>query len=189
MLLLLDRLMPEQRVVWVLRESVGLPYEEIGTILHKTPAACRQIFRRASVQIAPERTPPTTGSISTAQLDCFLSALQSGDVPALTSLLADDAVWIGDGGKERLATARPVIGADRVARGLTGLARKNIGGRWSLSIRNVNGGPGLIISVAGVIDACWLLLGDGDRITHVLNQRNFSKLTGIDPNAGGAGSK
>ena len=99
LLLLMERLTPEQRVVYVLREGFGLPYEEIGEHLGKSAATCRQIFRRAQQRLDGEAAPSIAPDGEHAALaERFLLAVQSGDANQVAALLTDDVVWIGDGG-------------------------------------------------------------------------------------------
>jgi RNA polymerase sigma-70 factor (ECF subfamily) len=125
LLTLLERLTPEQRVVYVLREGFGLPYDEIAGHLGKTTVACRQLFSRAQKQLDGQRR---TAVIPTAQaqqlLERFLEAFGRGDAAGVARVLTEDVVWAADAGPHRLANRRSIRGRDRVARGLAGLAAK-----------------------------------------------------------------
>jgi RNA polymerase sigma-70 factor, ECF subfamily len=142
LLTLLERLTPEQRVVYVLREGFDLPYDEIAGHVGKSAAACRQMFRRAR-RLLEEQRPRLDVDASRQQplIERFFEAFARADTAAVAGLLADDAIWMADGGRERLSIRRPVHGRDRVARGLAGVGRKYaaLGGlavRWL----DVNGG-------------------------------------------------
>jgi RNA polymerase sigma-70 factor (ECF subfamily) len=153
-LTLLEQLSPEQRVVYVLREGFGLPFEDIGIHAGRTAAACRQLYRRAQKAL-PERLPQTTAAIDTHRdlIERFLSALEQGNVESVTRLLSEDVVLIGDGGPNRLASRRPIIGRDRVVRGLLGYkALPSLATATSWTIEFLNGSPAVVNYVDGVID-------------------------------------
>lgn len=125
MLTLLERLTPEQRIVYVLREGFGSSYEEIADHLGKTPAACRQIFRRARQRIDASGTIATAPSPDQdALIARFMDAFARGDAAAVASVLAEDVEWSADGGPNRLANRHVIQGRDRVARGFAGLGQK-----------------------------------------------------------------
>ena len=111
----------------------------------------------------------------------FLGAVQSGNVSAVANLLMEDSTWIGDGGGVKPATMRPVVGADKVARGLTSLLQKFQDQNVSYRPVMANGGLGLEVALDGELDALYLFLGTDTHITHVLTVRNPYKLTGIEP--------
>ncbi|HYI25671.1 MAG TPA: sigma-70 family RNA polymerase sigma factor, partial [Thermomicrobiales bacterium] len=133
-LTLLDRLTPDQRVVYVLREAFDLPYDEIATHLGKSASTCRQIHRRATLRLAEieESEPRPTTLPSPDLIERFLTAFASGDTQAIASLLAPEVAWISDAGPSRLAARRYITGVDQVSRGLSGLGRK-LAAEWPLS--------------------------------------------------------
>jgi RNA polymerase sigma-70 factor (ECF subfamily) len=147
LLTLLERLTPEQRVVYVLREGFGLSYDEIAGHLGKTSAACRQIFGRARKQLDRHQRPPAM-PVSEAQplLDRFMEAFTRGDAAGVARLLAEDVVWVSDGGPHRLSNRRAIQGRDRVSRGLAGVATKvrpdqqlsrtfvDLNGTWAVAV-------------------------------------------------------
>src|SRR5690606_17650007 len=79
-------------------------------------------------------------------LRAFMGALAAGDVAALTSVLAEDAILYGDGGgKVRGAILRPVVGGERIARFFTGLLAKfPPAPDLAVEVRDVNGWPALV---------------------------------------------
>lgn len=145
-LTLLEQLNPQQRIVYVLREGFSLSFEEIATHLQKS-AACRQIFHRARQRLATgHRSTIVPSKDHQHLLEKFQAAMATGKSSDLIALLAEDVVWIGDGGAERLTARRPIIGADKVARGLTGFAIKAPKNPLlSFGISDLNGAPALIV--------------------------------------------
>lgn len=174
-LFLLERLSPDQRVVWVLRTSLQLSYAEIADIVEKPAASCRQLFHRASQTLAGDSPAEQPREISADALERFTDAFQHGDIAALTSLLTDDAVWIGDGGTIKLSTSRAVQGAERVARGLVGLHQKHTAHGTEMVVP-VNGALGTMLAMGDHLDSVAILLWNGSKISHVLIQRNPEKL-------------
>lgn len=181
LLLMLENLSPVQRAVWVLRTTLELSFAEIGEIVDRTDQTCRQIFRRANQRLTGSDGQGLTTAPSD-MVEAFLGAVHAGDVNKVASLMLDDSTWIGDGGGVKPATMRPVVGADKVARGLTALmgkfAQKDVLYRPAV----INGGMGLVIHVDGELDAVYLFLGTNKHISHVLTVRNPHKLMGVTTN-------
>lgn len=176
LLTLLDRLTPDQRIVYVLRESLDLGFEEIGTHLDRSAATCRQHYRRARQRIGPSESRPTR------QLDPdlprqFLAALSTANIPALATLLADDVHWISDGGPERSAARNPIIGQDRVSRGLAGIVSRFGDETTRLSLESLNGDPGLILWRDNGISTVVQWQESEGKITALWFSRNPAKLS------------
>jgi RNA polymerase sigma-70 factor (ECF subfamily) len=114
---LLESLSPPERAVFLLHEVFDYPFSEIGVMLEKSPANCRQIFHRArqALQDKHARFAPEPQRQRQLLLS-FLSASQAGDMAALTSLLAQDAVSWSDGGGKVQASLQPIYGQQAVAR-------------------------------------------------------------------------
>lgn len=116
-LVVLQTLSPLERAVFVLREAFGFDYGEIAGILQRSPAAVRQIARRARdhVTARQSRYQPDP-DLHRAVTEQFLSAALGGDIPELMKLLAPDvALWTDAGGKLR-AALNVIVGPDKVAR-------------------------------------------------------------------------
>lgn len=126
MLLLVERLNPVERAVFVLREAFALPYEEIAAIVDRSPAHCRQVHHRAARHAG--QAPPTRSAaadrakltpdpgLGRALVEKFLSAARGGDMDGLKALLRDDVVLTTDGGGRVSAAMRPIFGAQNTAR-------------------------------------------------------------------------
>jgi len=142
-LTLLEELTPAERAVFVLHTAFDYPYDEIGNMLEKNAAACRQLYHRAEERLAAHqrRFEP---SLATQQelVGRFLRAAQSGEVEVLTELLAHDVVVWADGGKVS-AARRPVSGQEKVIRFVQGLLRKALAD-LTVSVETINGGPTLL---------------------------------------------
>jgi RNA polymerase sigma-70 factor (ECF subfamily) len=144
-LALLERLTPVERAVYVLHELFGYAHDEIGEVVGKSPANCRQILARARrhVDAGRPRFEPSRERRQ-ALLDRFLAAVRVGDVDGLVGILAADAVHYADGGGKARATLVPILGAEKIARLWARLGTTQ--GPYELVAVDVNGQPG----VAGV---------------------------------------
>lgn len=151
MLLLLERLAPDQRAVFVLREAMDLDYAEIAAMLGKSVEACRQIMRRARARLAEPAAwgqPANSADAGRRLADAFAEASVRRDYAAIVALLSDDAQWLSDGGGMVRTAVNPLFGADRIARFLIGVQRKRGVSFCFIPVR-VNGGPGLLAELGG----------------------------------------
>jgi RNA polymerase sigma-70 factor (ECF subfamily) len=145
-LLLLERLTPLERAVFVLREVFGFGFPEVAVAVGRSEAACRQLAVRARRHMDLGRPRFEADRREREELAArFFDALRDGDVDGVRELLAADVQMVGDGGGKAPAFARSVIGADNVARVLASifplLARIDA----RVEQREVNGQPGAIV--------------------------------------------
>jgi RNA polymerase sigma-70 factor, ECF subfamily len=149
-LLLLERLSPLERAVFVLRDVFGFDFPEIASAVGRSEAACRQLAVRARGHMDDGRPRFEADRREREELAArFFDALRDGDVDGLRELLAADVQMVGDGGGKAPAFAKGVIGADKVARVLASnfplLAKIDT----TLEPREVNGQPGAILRDRG----------------------------------------
>ena len=147
-LILLESLTPEERAAFLLHEVFDYPHDEIAPMIGKSPAACRQLLRRARKRLDERRAPRFRHSAEHHQrmLGQFMSAVERGDVQALADTLAQDVVHLSDGGGKSAAARRPIVGRDAVLRlfgGLLRLAPPNT--RYTSEV--INGAPALLVWV------------------------------------------
>ncbi len=154
MLTLIERLSPNERVVYVLREAFGYAHREIAKILDITESNCQQIYRRARKHVAVERSRTVVDAAAARKIvEEFLAAALSGDTEPLIRLLADDAVSVVDGGGKIAARRTPVLGAVGIAQYLRGMFRPSdskralVGGSPAFYAAVVNGGPAVLVEV------------------------------------------
>jgi RNA polymerase sigma-70 factor (ECF subfamily) len=142
-LLMLEKLSPVERAVFVLREVFDYDYAEIAPIVAKTEANCRQTFHRARQRLAAQESRFESTHEHTEKLtEQFLCAATSGDVQGLVTLLAEDVVSIGDGGGKAHAGLRPIQSRDHVLRGFMGNLQKMPPDQaW---IEEINGQPAIV---------------------------------------------
>jgi RNA polymerase sigma-70 factor (ECF subfamily) len=181
-LVLLERLTPAERAVFLLREVFEYEYDEIAKILDRSEPACRKLFSRARGHIARHR-PRFQASPDEHRrlLEQFLHAARTGDLNGLTALLADDVtMWADGGGKIPGAALRPVHGAANVARFLIGVAARftppgarlavvNVNGKPTVLVQNADGTPFVVVSIevdGSHIRTVWAI-GNPDKLTAV----------------------
>ena len=143
-LVLLESLTPIERAVFLLREVFDYDYPEIASLVGKSEANCRQIARRARQSVAARRHRFESSPEQEERLmGSFLRASLSGDMEALLVLLSEDVTLYSDGGGKAQAALRPIYGADRVVRFLSGILKQ---APPDLAVRQtrVNGRPGLV---------------------------------------------
>ncbi|GGV47428.1 DNA-directed RNA polymerase sigma-70 factor [Kitasatospora herbaricolor] len=144
-LLLLERLSPLERAVFLLREVFGFGFEEIAAAVERSQAACRQLLVRARRHMAAGRPRFAADRQERQELAArFFEALKDGDVDGLRQLLAADVQLVGDGGGRAPQLARAVTGAQNVARLLAGVLPRLFQVEVTLEQHEVNGQPGAI---------------------------------------------
>jgi RNA polymerase sigma-70 factor (ECF subfamily) len=177
-LLMLEKLSPLERAVFVLREVFDYDYADIASIVAKTEANCRQAFHRARQRLAEDQTRfQSTREHQEELTEQFLRAATHGDVQGLVDLLAEDVVSVGDGGGKALAGLRPIVSRDRVSRGFIGNLQKMPPDRaW---IEEVNGQPAIVATRGGAPYGVVLLEVRGGRIQTVYSVVNPDKLQSV----------
>lgn len=146
---LLERLSPRERVAFVLTEVFDEPHERAGAAVGANAAGSRQLVHRARRKLAAERPPDAVPADGLRPVvDAFVLACATGEIDALLRVLAPDVVLVSDGGAERHAARRPVVGADRVARLVRFVAGRVAAGS-TVDVAAVNGAPALVVRVGG----------------------------------------
>jgi RNA polymerase sigma-70 factor (ECF subfamily) len=147
LLVVLERLSPEQRAVFLLREVFDYPYERIAEVLDKSPAAVRKLGSRARLQVEQGEPRFETSREQRDRLaDRFFDAFEEGNLEELEALLAEDATLRGDGGGRTPGARRGAIqGRVRCTRAMR--AARGLFGRMAATMRRaeVNGEPGLLV--------------------------------------------
>lgn len=182
-LTLMERLSPNERVVYVLREAFGYPHREIAEMLSLKEAAVQQIFHRAKKHIA-DGTARTEISEEAARriVEEFLAAATSGRTEPLVRLLTEDAFSVGDGGGKVPARAKAFEGARAVATFMRGLFKPStakralVGGSADIYATSANGGPAVVAVVDGRVVGVICLEVTPEGIVAFRNQVNPDKL-------------
>ena len=183
-LVLLESLAPLERAVFLLHEVFGYSYAEVGEVVGKSEANCRQIALRAR-RAVDERRPRFDPSDEERRrvAEQFFKAL-TGDPADIAAVLAEDVVLHGDGGGKAPAIARPLVGADRVGRAFANWAKQGLRLAAQVEMRTVNGQPGAVLRTSDglVLGVVALDIVDG-RIHEIRNVVNPDKLRHIGPTA------
>jgi RNA polymerase sigma-70 factor (ECF subfamily) len=176
LLAVLERLAPEERAAFLLRETLDTDYGEIARILRKSEAACRQIVSRAAKRVRVEGPRRRVSAAARSRLlDGLVRAIQSRDGEAMLQLLAPNATWTSDGGGEARAARKQLRGAVRVARFAVGVYTKIIAQVRFRPIV-VNGEPGLAVFYGDRLMSVLAIRTDGRRIQDVYSIMNPRKL-------------
>jgi RNA polymerase sigma-70 factor (ECF subfamily) len=162
-LLLLERLTPLERAVFVLHDVLDYPYADIAEAVGRAEPACRQALRRARRHVAvPARQSVADRAHAAEVAERFLSAALGGDVEALMSALAPDVVLTSDGGGLVHAAMRPVVGPRRVGRFLRNLSARAADDVFVVACE-LNGSPGVVFQAGGAWVALVVEVG-GDQV-------------------------
>ncbi|MET7753396.1 RNA polymerase sigma factor SigJ [Streptomyces sp. NPDC005389] len=182
-LVLLERLSPNERAVYVLREAFDHPHREIAEILDITEASSQQTYHRAKKHVADGRARTEIDEAAARRIvEEFLAAATSGRTEPLIRLLTEDAVSVGDGGGKVPARAKAFEGALAVATFLRGLfkpgkAKRNLlGGTAKFYATTANGGPAMVAVVDGRVIGITCLEVGPEGIVAIRNQVNPDKL-------------
>ena len=177
-LILLEKLSPNERAAYVLREAFDYSYREIADILQLTEANTRQLVTRARKHVADERRAQVSSSEHRRFLEAFLFAAQKGDLTALKEIFVEDVVSITDGGGITGAARIPVLGRERVAKFITGFPSRF----WqnaTFSWIQVNGQSSVLIMRDGVIIALAVVDASPQGIGQIMWVMNPAKLAAI----------
>jgi RNA polymerase sigma-70 factor (ECF subfamily) len=145
-LLLLERLSPVERAVFLLHDVFGYGYDEIATIVGKTEANCRQLASRARHHVQSGRPRFDPSPQARDQLAArFFAAVSEGDLDGLVELLAADVAVYGDGGGKAPQWMVPIVGADQVARLFATIGPQMTGAGIRIELHHVNQQPGAVV--------------------------------------------
>jgi RNA polymerase sigma-70 factor, ECF subfamily len=177
-MVLLERLSPLERAVFLLHEVFDFAYAEIARIVDKTEANCRQILTRARKRLgAPRPRFAAAPAHADRLLQRFTQAAQAGDLEGLLGVLAEDiTLWADGGGKIPGAALKPVRGAARVARFVLGVMQRFVPEGSTVQPAQINGQPGFIAYVSGRARAALVLDIRKDRIHAIYAIGNPDKL-------------
>jgi RNA polymerase sigma-70 factor (ECF subfamily) len=189
LLVTLDQLSPLERAVFLLHDVFDFSFREIATALERSEAACRQLAARARAHVRAAKPRGVTAQMAHSNeidtkhaqlISAFAAATQSGDLNALTQLLASDVRVVTDGGGKVRAALNVIEGADNVAQFVVEATRKRPDTWWrddfTLRFAIINGLPGLIVDApeGAVQTAAFEIEGDVIRALYVV--RNPDKL-------------
>lgn len=179
LLWVLERLSPEERAAFLMRQVFEHEYADIAGILGKSEAACRQMVHRAQERVQQEKPRFNVPQEQHhALLGRFIAAAQVGDRDAMKTMLADDVQLVADGGGKVNSYLHILQGAGRVAGSFWSLEHQYPGQVVYRQAR-VNGAPGLVRYVDGKLESAQSFVIEGEQIVAVLIVRNPDKLAGV----------
>ena len=182
LLWVLERLSPEERAAFLMRQVFDQDYAEIAALLGKSEAACRQMVHRASDRVQQDR-PRFDVSADTHRdlLERFAEASRSGQRDAIRALLADDAHLVGDGGGKVPSFTRIIQDAEQITKIYCELVRAMGNVRYQHA--RVNGEPGLLCYVDEKLESAQSFVIENGRIVAIYVVRNPDKLAHIGTGA------
>jgi RNA polymerase sigma-70 factor (ECF subfamily) len=178
LMLALERLSPLERAAFLLHDVFGLGFEEVAAAIERDPAACRQLAARARVHVREARPRyRVEKERGLAIAGAFFAASRSGDMAALSSMLAADVSVHADGGGKRPAAMHPIVGFSAVMEvheALAELFRRQAS--ELVQVGFVSGLPGFVTREAdGELQTTALEIEDG-KVCAIYVMRNPDKL-------------
>jgi RNA polymerase sigma factor (sigma-70 family) len=165
LMVVLETMEPAERLAFVLHDMFAVPFEEIGPIVERTPAAARQLASRGRKRVRKAELPTPERDLARQRqvVDAFFRAARGGEFDALVALLDPDVVLRADAGAWRPALSVVVNGASEVAGQAVRFAMPHAELRPVL----VNGAPGVVVSVRGRPLSIMCFTIRGDRIVEI----------------------
>jgi RNA polymerase sigma-70 factor (ECF subfamily) len=178
-LVLLERLSPLERAVFVLAEAFEQSHDDIARVLGRDVAAVRQLLHRARAHVQAGKPRFAKDEVAhEAMVTRFLSAVMEGDLPGLERLLSRDVTLTTDSGGKVRAALKVIHGPNHVARFFLGIAQKQpLDTR--LELRSVNGWPAVLVFEGDRLASVTQLETDGDVIATVHTTSNPDKLEAL----------
>lgn len=175
----LERLSPDERAAFLLKQVFDHDYDDIATLLGKSAASCRQLVHRANAHIQQERQRfDVSKDAHRRLLTKFMQAAQNGERSAMQALLADDVEVVSDGGGKVPSFAKILHGAHRIANLYWAVSRKSPDAIEYRMVQ-INGEAGLLRYVGGQLESAQAFATDGERIMRIYTIRNPDKLAAI----------
>ncbi len=182
-LLLLERLSPDERAVFLLHDVFSYGYDEVAGIVGRSKDACKQLGYRARKHVAAgQRRFEASASKSAELATRFFAAMAAGDMDGLVSMLAADAVVVGDAGKTKPSWPRPIVGRDKVSRLFAALGAQLLQVGGAIKPTAVNGQPGaLFLAADGRLISVMALEITGGQVVAARSVINRDKLRHLGP--------
>ena len=179
LLSLLERLSPEARAAFLLREVFDVDYPDVAGAINKSEATTRQIVHRAKSQLRDGEPRYAVSSESHRHIvQRFAQALGKGEFQLIKSLLAEDAELVGDGGGRVTSFPKPMVGGQRIAQ-LFYASNLRYKSGLRIELASINGQSAMLRYFDDALESVQSIETDGERITRVRVQRNPAKLARI----------
>jgi RNA polymerase sigma-70 factor (ECF subfamily) len=176
-LLLMEKLTPNERAAYVLREAFDYPYGQIAEILRSSEPAVRQLVSRARKHMPGERRAPVDTDAQRELLTAFLAAARSGEMAALERLFASGVTSLSDGNGAHQVARTPLVGATRVAKFMAKIAPWFWTG-LDVTVATTNGQASAILRREGTVYGVLTIAASDDGIDQVFWVVNPEKLHG-----------
>lgn len=178
----LERLSPEERAAFLMRQVFDYDYAEVAELLGKSEAACRQMVSRASERVQQEKVRFEVKREDHRNiLQRFVAAANSGQQDAIRAFIADDMQFVGDGGGKVPSYPYIVRDPDMIAELYAKFSKS---GKTRYEPVLLNGQPGLLRYIGSKLESIQCLETDGERITGFYIIRNPDKLAKIASSSG-----
>jgi RNA polymerase sigma-70 factor (TIGR02957 family) len=177
-LLLMEKLTPNERAAYVLREAFDYPYGQIAGILRMSEPAVRQLVSRGRKHVTWERRTPATAAAQRELLTTFIAAARSGDLGALERLFAAEVTSLSDGNGAYQVSRRPVVGTLRVSNFLRAISTwfwDDLDVRWATT----NGQTSAVLEREGAVYAVLTVNASDEGIDQVLWMVNPEKIAAV----------
>ncbi|MEH7300449.1 RNA polymerase sigma-70 factor [Neobacillus drentensis] len=177
-LMLLEKLKPVERAVFILREVLDYDYSAISQILNRSESNCRKVFSRVKNKfpmIKEEVEAPNDPKIDKI-IQTFVLALHQGNIQKIEELLLQDVTLYSDGGGKVYAALKPVYSKDLVVRFIRNLLSHNDKKQTVIKIVNVNGATGLLVKGFDNVKMVICFHVKNDQIAEIYIVRNPEKL-------------
>lgn len=176
----LEKLSPVERVVLLLHDVFGVPFDEVARTVDRSPAATRQVAVRARSRVQAERRRFAPAPADLDRLsEAFGLAAATGDLSMLEDLLSEDVVLISDAGADVHAARRPVVGRARVARFVVNISRRLTEAGSTTTPTIINGQPGVYIHNPTEADTAIVITWIDGRADSIMALRNPEKLRSL----------
>ena len=177
-LMLMEKLTPNERAAYVLREAFDYSYAQIADILQSTEPAVRQLVSRARKHVAGERRMPTTAAAQRELLTTFITAARTGDMAALERLLSADVTSVSDGNGRARVARKVIVGVPAVAQFMDAISSwfwDGVDVRWV----NTNGQVSAVLRRDGAEFAVLAVSATTEGIDRVLWMLNPAKIAAV----------
>jgi RNA polymerase sigma-70 factor, ECF subfamily len=185
-LLLLEKLNPIERAVFVLREVLRYDYKKISQIVDRSESNCRKIFSRVNNQLPlKEESEGKLEPKNKEMIQAFVSALYQGNIQKLEELLGKEVTLYSDGGGNVYAALKPIISKDLVTRFILNIMKQNHHADEPAVVKmvNVNGECGLLVKGMDNILTVISFHVKNDQIADIYIVRNPEKLKHVSLNS------
>ena len=176
----LERLAPEERAAYLLRQVFDHDYADIAALLDKSEAACRQLVHRATERVRAERPRfEVPQQAHRRLLERFVAAARHGERAAMRALLDENVEVVSDGGGKVPSFGQVIRGADRIANLYWAVTLRDEN-QASYRLAQINGEPGVLRFFGGRLESAQAFVTDGERIVSIYTIRNPDKLARIE---------